>query len=170
MKKLLGIVVLGLLLSGNVYATHESWFQDWRTYENEKKLDKNKKKLNKMKRKLNNLEGQIEIQNYCQINTEDKIEYQECLCASYEESDVGVYCEKGWEEILEANRKDINEISQNEISDSCKLRFPNDKIAFQSCKCKSYERKDVGIICKGDWRALLQKKSKKKTKRERKKL
>ena len=155
MNKLLWIVVLGLLLSGTSYATHYAGHVDWgelsdtlRTFEN--------------KKKLNNLEGQIEIQNYCQINTEDKIEYQECLCASYEDSDVGVYCEKGWEEILEANRKKRNKISQNEISDSCKLKFPNDKIAFQSCKCTSYERKDVGIICKGDWRAILQKKSQKK--------
>ena len=31
------------------------------------------------------------------MKTDDKISYQKCLCGSYEVSNVGLKCEKGWE-------------------------------------------------------------------------
>ena len=71
-----------------------------------------------IKNRINQLQGQMEIQNYCQMKTDDKISYQNVYVEAYEVSNVGLKCEKGWEsriENMKANREAKRKAKRDEI-------------------------------------------------------
>jgi hypothetical protein len=147
MKKLLAIVVLGLLWGTSGNADHYLGHKPGTGFD---KLSDSIKDLQRRRNsnRINDLEGQIEIQNYCQMNTDDKIGYQNCLCKSYELSNVGSKCEAGWESII----KNAKAAKKNEIIDFCKTNHSKDKKKFTRCKCESYEKYNAGVVCKDGWR------------------
>ena len=149
MKKLLGIVVLGLLLSDIGHTDHNPRHEKtiYQLLEDQSRAHKNRQQ----DRKINRLQGQIQIQNICQMNTDNNIDYQLCICSNFEDNKIGK-CDGDWEGRLQAKKDAIQKKKLNEITDFCKTSYPNNIKKFNRCECGSLEKSDIGFKCKDGWR------------------